>query len=107
MHKVPNPFYLSRLWKAIRGRKLRQQPLCEYCMALPRLRPATQVDHYVPINQGGSATDMSNLRSACASCHSAKTRGSDQNGGLDVFRRGCGADGVPRVGWNYTKKVKE
>lgn len=44
------------------------QPLCVQCGAI-----ATDLDHIVPIEQGGAIWDRSNHQSLCRSCHSAKT----------------------------------
>jgi 5-methylcytosine-specific restriction protein A len=46
---------------------LRRHPNCVVCGA-----PATEVDHVVPIESGGTHHD-SNLRSLCKRHHSAKT----------------------------------
>lgn len=57
-------------WTKLRKAKLADQPLCEYC--LPRVTPATEVDHFTPKAQGGT-DDWDNLRSTCRQCHKEKT----------------------------------
>lgn len=84
--------YNSNTWKRLRAWKLRQNPICEYC----RKRPATDVDHFIPLRDGVDPYDESNLRSVCAHCHRLKTR----NGERVV---GCDDSGVPldpRHPWN-------
>ena len=61
-------FYNSAQWKKIRKQVLMQEPFCRICGY-----PAQMVDHIVPISQGGSKTDYSNLQPLCQSCHNKKT----------------------------------
>lgn len=44
------------------------------CKAKGRVTPATEVDHIVPLRQGGARLDRSNLQSLCRPCHAQKTR---------------------------------
>ncbi len=80
--------YKSARWQRLRRLKLTQQPLCEYCLPLGKNRPATEVDHWIAISDGGAPFDLSNLRSACHLCHALKTRNKER-----VI--GCGLDGLP------------
>lgn len=57
---------------AIRSAKLSDQPLCEYCQAEGRLKAAAEVDHFIPLFQGGT-DEWENLRSTCIPCHKAKS----------------------------------
>lgn len=59
--------YASKRWQLLRRRVLFNQPLCA-CGAI-----ATDVDHIVPIEQGGLPYTMSNLQPMCHSCHATKT----------------------------------
>ena len=80
--------YNTARWRSVRVLKLRESPLCEYCPP-GRRKTATEVDHFVAIEDGGAPFDMSNLRSACKPCHSQKTaRGETLHG--------CDERGVPR-----------
>ena len=54
-------------WSTIRRRVLEAAPFCTFCSAR-----ATQVDHIVPLSQGGTH-DLQNLRPVCARCHSRIT----------------------------------
>lgn len=59
-------------WRRIRNRKIKADPLCEPCLRDGRTRAATEVDHIVPIDSGGTH-ETGNLQSICRSCHAAKT----------------------------------
>jgi len=87
-------FYSTAGWRRISARQLRRQPLCEACVDV---EPATQVDHIVPISQGGAKRDPANLQSLCHACHSAKTV-AERAGRVWVpaKHRGCDIDGAPR-----------
>lgn len=56
-------------WRRVRNRKLNRNPMCEHC----ERKPATDVDHIVPIRNGGARLRMSNLQSLCRPCHATKT----------------------------------
>jgi 5-methylcytosine-specific restriction protein A len=66
-------------WRQTRKRVLVDRPDCQICGA-----PATQVDHLLPIRQGGTSDD-DNLVACCARCHSSKTAARD--GGFGNPRR--------------------
>jgi 5-methylcytosine-specific restriction enzyme A len=57
-----------------RARWLRQHPLCEACLkeTPPRTTAATEVDHVIPLSQGGR-DHVSNFQSLCADHHREKT----------------------------------
>lgn len=61
-------FYNSAKWVNTRRRQLFDHPLCE-CGAV-----ASEVDHVVPIEQGGDRWAFTNLQSMCDVCHGRKTR---------------------------------
>ena len=66
-------FYKSPTWKIVRKRHLEQQPFCVECLKKGKTNKAVIVDHIVPIKDGGSRYDESNLQSLCWSCHSRKS----------------------------------
>jgi len=66
--------YKTKRWYRLRRITLRDQPICE-CG-----RMTEEVDHIVPVEDGGPMWDESNLQVLCHSCHSRKTN-------LDVRRR--------------------
>ena len=55
-----------------RARWLSDHPLCEDCEEAGRVTAAEEVDHVVPLSEGG-ADDESNFASRCKRCHAAKT----------------------------------
>lgn len=62
--------YKSARWRACRRKVLsRDRYTCKVC-----LRFGNEVDHVVPIADGGSAWDMANLQTLCKSCHTRKTQ---------------------------------
>lgn len=65
-------------WRRLRCLKLSRQPLCEHCQEQGRIRPATEVHHLVPVEQGRNyaekqalAYDLNNLCALCHDCHIA------------------------------------
>ena len=62
----------GRKWMTIRARWMREHPLCCRCEARGYARPATQLDHIVPLIDGGK-DDESNYQSLCDECHKVKT----------------------------------
>ena len=61
--------YNSKRWAMTRKVALHTQPLC------PCGEIATDVDHIIPIEQGGDTWARANLQGLCAQCHGRKTRG--------------------------------
>jgi 5-methylcytosine-specific restriction endonuclease McrA len=62
-------------WETTRKRILsRDKGLCQCsgCRATGRIRPAREVDHIIPVWEGGSDADA-NLQSINVECHKAKT----------------------------------
>lgn len=59
-------------WRYTRDAKLRQDPYCELQIHCEPNTPAEEVHHIVPISERPDMRlIMSNLQSACKSCHSA------------------------------------
>ena len=74
--------------------KLREHPLCQACLQVGRIEPATVVDHRTPIKRGGDPfPHLDHLASLCESCHNAKTRAEQM--GEDWLRKGCDIFGYP------------
>lgn len=60
-----------RKWAAL---VLARDPICKgYPPGTRCLRPSTQADHIVPIEQGGARFDLSNGQGLCRRHHLAKT----------------------------------
>ena len=66
-------------WQRLRLSILALHPLCSWCRDAGLLVTATDVDHIVPLAEGGT-NDDTNLRSLCKSCHSARTMRDQVNG---------------------------
>lgn len=90
--------YSTAKWQKLRLAKLRSSPLCEDCRSFGRVRPASVVDHVVPIKHGGAPFPaLDGLRSLCWRCHSEKTSRGVEAGAVKTLkpRRGCDANGRP------------
>ena len=59
-------------WMKVRAKWFRDHPLCVMCEAKGYANPATQLDHIIPLWQGGK-DDESNYQSLCDVCHKDKT----------------------------------
>ncbi|HXH52550.1 MAG TPA: HNH endonuclease signature motif containing protein [Sphingomicrobium sp.] len=51
---------------------LAEEPLCRLCGEAGRVSASEEVDHIVPLSQGGSE-ERSNKQGLCKPCHKAKT----------------------------------
>lgn len=69
----PVPLYSTRRWRKRRQDHLAAHPLCVMCEAAGVVRAAAEVDHVVPIEQGGDIWSGDNLQALCKPHHSAKT----------------------------------
>jgi len=74
VNKETRKFRDSRLWRSkLRPNQLRNFPYCQICHEKGRLSEAEEVDHIVPIAEGGEPYDPNNLQSLCKRCHVIKT----------------------------------
>lgn len=60
----------GRKWRTLRASKLRSQP---YCQHIGCHRLATEVDHILPLAEGGDQYAWSNLQSLCHQHHQQKS----------------------------------
>lgn len=67
-------------WRVIRAQFLKKHPVCS---VVGCGKPSTDVDHIIPIREGGS-NHWDNLQAFCHSCHSKKTAALD-GGGFRAF----------------------
>jgi 5-methylcytosine-specific restriction endonuclease McrA len=65
--------YKTRMWARRRLQVLSRDPICADGRVCGHNRLSTEVDHIVPLDQGGERYAMSNLRGTCSDCHQAKT----------------------------------
>jgi 5-methylcytosine-specific restriction protein A len=87
--------YNTQRWQRLRRIKLQEHPLCESCLQVGRIEPATVVDHRTPINAGGEPfPHLDALASLCDRCHNTKTR-AEQLGEKDWLHKGCDVFGYP------------
>lgn len=82
----------GRRWMALKEYVLMEQPVCAVC----NRKPATEVDHIVPISKGGS-DERDNLQGLCYGCHEEKTR---VDLGITKKARKIGLDGYPKKDLN-------
>ena len=97
--------YSTQRWQRLRSATLRERPLCQACLEVGLIEPATTVDHVKAIKAGGDPyPPLAELRSLCESCHNKKTRHIEQLGRKEVPRVwGCDVHGMPldpRHSWN-------
>lgn len=85
--------YQTTTWKRLRLHVLGDDPLCRMCQADGKLVPAQEVDHIIPMSEGGPAWDWDNLQPLCKSCHSRKTLNEVRP--RKPYIGACGQDGWP------------
>ena len=92
--KRRHKFHQTRLW-TMTSRAIREEnPLCEIHLFFKYAEPATQVDHLIPITEGGAKLDRKNLMSICSECHTFKS-GKEAKGPLIQFDYNEDMDKVP------------
>ena len=61
-------------WRKVRVLALKRDfYLCQLCLLVGRTTVALDVDHIIPLTQGGERLNLSNLQSVCRPCHRTKT----------------------------------
>jgi len=66
--------YRTKRWRMLRKRVLFEQPLCAgWPEETECHRIATDVDHIVPLDQGGAPYARANVQALCPTCHGRKT----------------------------------
>jgi 5-methylcytosine-specific restriction protein A len=80
----------GRKWMEIRRQLLSAHPCCVMCQRNGKIRLAVEVDHKIPLHQGGT-DDMENLQGLCKEHHYKKS--CEEQG--KTYRSRVGKDGVP------------
>lgn len=62
----------GRAGQRARAQVMAEEPLCRTCLKNNRTTPSAEVDHIVPLAEGGSDT-RSNKQGLCKPCHEAKS----------------------------------
>lgn len=89
---MSGPLYNTARWRAIRARRLAQDPLCVRCKEMGITAGANVVDHIIPHkNSRRLFFDFENTQSLCFPCHD-KAKQSEERIGFD---KRVGADGMP------------
>lgn len=78
-HAAPTRIYSTKRWRLLRRAILTAEPLCRDCGAI-----ATDVDHIVPMEEGGEAWAPANLQPLCSTCHGRKTNREVRERGMGV-----------------------
>ena len=97
-HKRPAWVKKPTAVKRVTGRKLQRlraelferEPLCRECGRLGLVRLATQRDHIIPLEEGGTDAD-GNIQPLCDSCHDIKSKAERARGvrrAWDAYREG-------------------
>jgi 5-methylcytosine-specific restriction protein A len=67
----------GRRLQAMRAELFERAPRCAECERRGRLTLATERDHIVPVNEGGT-DDPSNIQGLCGPCHETKSKAERQ-----------------------------
>lgn len=100
--------YNRKRWKLIRESILNENPCCVYCLNEGRHVAAQEIDHIVPLSQGGEPYDRSNLQPLCRPHHEQKTQDDHRRYGRadGGIIRGCDADGIP-LAWLVDRRKNQ
>ncbi len=71
--KKSKAVYATARWSRLRIQVLMDQPYCVGYEGVQCYQPSAEVDHIVPIEDGGEPYDRDNLQGLCKACHSKKT----------------------------------
>ena len=78
--KANRDVYDSPAWRTTRKIVREDEPLCRYCLEKGLAVDTEEIDHILPINQGGNAYERDNLQGLCTPCHRAKSRDESKQG---------------------------
>jgi len=83
--------YKTGTWSALRASQLRQQPLCETCLASNRIVAAIVAHHIVPHKGDKNKFYNGKLKSLCKKCHDSIEQSYEKLG----YYKEIGKDGWP------------
>lgn len=69
---MPDKRLRGRAGMRERQRVREEEPLCRICLDEGRTAATTEVDHKLPLSEGGT-NDRSNMQGLCKPCHDAKS----------------------------------
>lgn len=89
-------------WKKLSLQVRQENPTCNgyTCRIKRRIAKTTEVDHIVPVTQGGDFWKRSNLQALCTDCHDRKTRAERRRLEMPDFCRHGFPLGPKHKGWN-------
>lgn len=68
--EVSKGIFKTKRWAMRRRQVISEQPMCAIC----ETRVVEEIDHIVPLSQGGAPYDRQNLRGLCRPCHRERHR---------------------------------
>jgi 5-methylcytosine-specific restriction enzyme A len=71
--QATNGTYKTKMWQRRRMQVFSRDPFCMDGRVCGGKAPSMELDHQVPLDQGGAPYAMDNLRGTCADCHQLKT----------------------------------
>lgn len=83
--------YRTARWRRIRDCQLAQNPLCQWCLELELVEPATEVHHQIAHRGDLDLFWSGPFLSTCAACHASRGQREDLGQVTQTF----GADGWP------------
>ena len=67
-----NGFYKTPQWRATREAVLHRDGICQWCLHLGHVTPATEADHVIPLNRCDNGYDQTNIVGSCRSCNARR-----------------------------------
>lgn len=83
--------YRTARWRRLRERQLAHQPLCQWCLELDTVEPATEVHHLIAHRGDLDLFWSGPFLSTCTPCHATRGQREDRGQLVQTF----GADGWP------------
>jgi 5-methylcytosine-specific restriction endonuclease McrA len=78
-HKPNKAFYQSSRWHKYSISYRKKHPLCVLCLAEGKTTRSQEVDHIIPIQEGGEEWNPDNHQALCKTHHSQKTAKENKN----------------------------